>query len=240
MAKSLQCRYIKLKMNNITWKEVDYKNNSLNNIARNITEFHTGNCQGDISYSKTEGTPIGTIFLEEKYTVKDMAILNSLLNYNVYFRKNTEQTLKTDLKPDCAVVLASGNTVDQIESKYMYVIDISPKALQNHQKAFNMTSTEYYELDVFDLEEVRKFLRKCKGETGLFCLSNIFLYLPNCIMFDAKARLTRQNKLMQVLAEDKIEWYVDMCTVNGIYFQAPARELVDMKLDDKFKVLPWI
>jgi hypothetical protein len=59
-------------------------------------------------------------------------------------------------------------------------------------------------------------------------------------MFDAKARLKKQNELISLLAQDKIKWYVDMITVNGTYIQTLASELVDMTLDDKFKVLPWI
>ena len=59
-------------------------------------------------------------------------------------------------------------------------------------------------------------------------------------MFDAKARLKKQNELISLLAQDKIKWYVDMVTVNGTHIQTLASELVDMPLDDKFKVLPWI
>ena len=59
-------------------------------------------------------------------------------------------------------------------------------------------------------------------------------------MFDAKVRLKKQNELISLLAQDKIKWYVDMITVNGTYVQTLASELVDMTLDDKFKVLPWI
>jgi hypothetical protein len=59
-------------------------------------------------------------------------------------------------------------------------------------------------------------------------------------MFDAKARLKKQNELISLLAQDKIKWHVDMITVNGTYIQTLASELVDMTLDDKFKELPWI
>ena len=229
-------------MNKITWKHIDYNNDSLNSIARNIAEYHTAHAL-KVKYSTTKGVPLGTIFLDDKHTVENISVLNSILNYNVYFKKNTEVPLKTIIDPDCVVALASGDTPSQLLAKHTYVIDISPMALEKTKEKYNIDvakSYNYNQVDLFDIPAVKKFLTKCQGNVGLFCLSNVFLYFPNCVMFDAKARLKKQNELISLLAQDKIKWYVDMITVNGTYVQTLASELVDMTLDDKFKVLPWI
>lgn len=226
-------------MNNITWKHKDYGNESLNKIARNITEFHTGNLE-DVKYSKWRGTPIGTVFLHEPFTVKDTGVLNSLMNYNVFFKHNTEDDIVTNFVPDCAVVLASGDRVTTINSKYTHVIDISPRALEKTKEIFDLPESMFYQLDVFNISDVKEFLKTCKGKTGLFCLSNIFLYLPSCVMYDVHFRLKKQNELIKLLAQDKIDWVVDMVTVNGTYIQTPAKYLLNTKLDKKFEVLPWI
>jgi len=229
-------------MNKITWKHIDYNNDSLNSIARNIAEYHTAHAL-KVKYSTTKGVPLGTIFLDDKHTVENISVLNSILNYNVYFKKNTEVPLKTIIDPDCVVALASGDTPSQLLAKHTYVIDISPMALEKTKEKYNIDvakSYNYNQVDLFDILAVKKFLKKCQGNVGLFCLSNVFLYFPNCIMFDAKARLKKQNELISLLAQDKIKWHVDMVTVNGTYIQTLASELVDMTLDDKFKVLPWI
>jgi|TARA_B110000444_G_scaffold255727_1_gene290659 hypothetical protein len=229
-------------MNKITWKHIDYNNDSLNSIARNIAEYHTAHAL-KVKYSTTKGVPLGTIFLDDKHTVENISVLNSILNYNVYFKKNTEVPLKTIIDPDCVVALASGDTPSQLLAKHTYVIDISPMALEKTKEKYNIDvakSYNYNQVDLFDIPAVKKFLTKCQGNVGLFCLSNVFLYFPNCVMFDAKARLKKQNELISLLAQDKIKWYVDMITVNGTYIQTLASELVDMTLDDKFKVLPWI
>ena len=229
-------------MNKLTWKHIDYNNDSLNSIARNIAEYHTAHAL-KVKYSTTKGVPLGTIFLDDKHTVENISVLNSILNYNVYFKKNTEVPLKTIIDPDCVVALASGDTPSQLLAKHTYVIDISPKALEATKEKYNIDvakSYNYNQVDLFDIPAVKKFLTKCQGNVGLFCLSNVFLYFPNCVMFDAKARLKKQNELISLLAQDKIKWYVDMVTVNGTHIQTLASELVDMTLDDKFKVLPWI
>jgi hypothetical protein len=229
-------------MNKITWKHIDYNNDSLNSIARNIAEYHTAHAL-KVKYSTTKGVPLGTIFLDDKHTVENISVLNSILNYNVYFKKNTEVPLKTIIDPDCVVALASGDTPSQLLAKHTYVIDISPMALEKTKEKYNIDvakSYNYNQVDLFDILAVKKFLKKCQGNVGLFCLSNVFLYFPNCVMFDAKARLKKQNELISLLAQDKIKWHVDMVTVNGTYIQTLASELVDMTLDDKFKVLPWI
>jgi hypothetical protein len=229
-------------MNKITWKHIDYNNDSLNSIARNIAEYHTAHAL-KVKYSTTKGVPLGTIFLDDNHTVENISVLNSILNYNVYFKKNTEVPLKTIIDPDCVVALASGDTPSQLLAKHTYVIDISPMALEKTKEKYNIDvakSYNYNQVDLFDIPAVKKFLTKCQGNVGLFCLSNVFLYFPNCVMFDAKARLKKQNELISLLAQDKIKWYVDMITVNGTYIQTLASELVDMTLDDKFKVLPWI
>ena len=229
-------------MNKITWKHIDYNNDSLNSIARNIAEYHTAHAL-KVKYSTTKGVPLGTIFLDDKHTVENISVLNSILNYNVYFKKNTEVPLKTIIDPDCVVALASGDTPSQLLAKHTYVIDISPMALEKTKEKYNIDvakSYNYNQVDLFDIPAVKKFLTKCQGNVGLFCLSNVFLYFPNCVMFDAKARLKKQNELISLLAQDKIKWYVDMITVNGTYIQTLASELVDMTLDNKFKVLPWI
>ena len=229
-------------MNKIVWKHIDYNNDSLNSIARNIAEYHTAHAL-KVKYSTTKGVPLGTIFLDDKHTVENISVLNSILNYNVYFKENTEVPLKTIIDPDCVVALASGDTPSQLLAKHTYVIDISPMALEKTREKYNIEvakSYNYNQVDLFDILAVKKFLKKCQGNVGLFCLSNVFLYFPNCIMFDAKARLKKQNELISLLAQDKIKWHVDMITVNGTYIQTLASELVDMTLDDKFKELPWI
>ena len=116
-------------MNKIVWKHIDYNNDSLNSIARNITEYHTAHAL-TVKYSTTKGVPIGTIFLDvprtKQNTVENISALNSILNYNVYFKENTEVPLKTIIDPDCVVALASGDTPSQLLAKHTYVIDISP------------------------------------------------------------------------------------------------------------------
>jgi len=229
-------------MNKLTWKHIDYNNDSLNSIARNIAEYHTAHAL-KVKYSTIKGVPLGTIFLDDTHTVENISVLNSILNYNVYFKKNTEVPLKTIIDVDCIVALASGDTPSQLPAKHTYVIDISPMALEKTKEKYNIDvdkSYKYDQVDLFDIPAVKKFLTKCQGNVGLFCLSNVFLYFPNCVMFDAKARLKKQNELISLLAQDKIKWYVDMVTVNGTHIQTLASELVDMPLDDKFKVLPWI
>jgi len=226
-------------MTSITWKYVDYGNDSLNNIARNIAEFHTANAS-KINFDTHTGIPIGTIFLDEEYTVEDTDVLNSLLNYNVYFKKNTDDKILTDLNFDSAVVLASGSSPLQVDAKNKYIIDISPRALEKTKDFLDLPASSYYQVDLFNLDQVRNFLQVCTGNTGIFCMSNVFLYLPNCIMFDSKVRLKKQNQIIELLANDKINWHVDIVTVNGNHIQAPAEQLVDIKLDKKFEVLPWI
>ena len=69
-------------MNKLTWKHIDYNNDSLNSIARNIAEYHTAHAL-KVKYSTTKGVPLGTIFLDDNHTVENISVLNSILNYNI-------------------------------------------------------------------------------------------------------------------------------------------------------------
>jgi hypothetical protein len=50
-----------------------------------------------------------------------------------------------------------------------------------------------------------------------------------------------QNELIDILANDKIDWYVFINTADGISYPCvSAKELQNKKLDNRFKILPWI
>jgi hypothetical protein len=46
---------------------------------------------------------------------------------------------------------------------------------------------------------------------------------------------------MELLANDKIEWYVDILTADGItYRNILAKDLVNQKIDKRLNIIPWI
>jgi hypothetical protein len=50
-----------------------------------------------------------------------------------------------------------------------------------------------------------------------------------------------QNEFIAILAHDKIDWYVTMFTADGTYYPCVrAKDIQDKKLDERFKILPWI
>jgi hypothetical protein len=239
------------------WLYKDYKNRSLNELAKSLAEYNTAQLflKGyDVYFSKEElkdvwQAEIGDLFLDGKMSVNDLYLINDIINLNVYFSKNNEDriSISDDLKGtfDCLVSLAAGsrietNPVDINLQGNHYIIDVSPTALH---KSFGLYKdvTSYTQLDIFNTESVKNFISTCEGTKGLFTVSNCFLYMANSLVYDVKARLDAQNKFIEVLANDKIEWYVEIVTADGLFYNCvPAKDILNKELDKRFEVLPWI
>lgn len=250
-------------MKKFCWIETDYQNESLNNLARRVTEYFTGDLLLDgheVYYSKhpleyAENFPIGKIGISPKaaamgfdYTVADLHVINELFNLNLYFPMNTEKRLDVGNHYgtfDCLVSLAAGtmienNPIDIGLNGNQYVIDVSSTAITESMKLYKNTSG-FTQVDLFNLSSVEKFLSSCTGTKGMFVVSNCFHYIVTSLVYDVKLRLKAQNDLMKLLANDKIDWYVSILTADGKYIDCiSAKELQDTKLDDRYYVLPWI
>lgn len=243
-------------MNKFTWLFKDYQNESLNNLAKRTAEFHTAmliNDGVDVDYTTNgHGTEIGKLLVNTPYdyTVLDTYIINDIFNLNVYFTQNTEMNIQIDQDHygtfDCLVSLAAGNKIETnpeavgLKNGHHYVIDISPTAIHKSMGLYKNIS-EYTQLDIFNLDAVTEFLSKCQGSKGYFIVSNCFAYYPSSLIYDVKLRLEMQNKFINLLANDKIDWYVDMVSADGIsYSCARARDITNKVIDERFKVLPWI
>jgi hypothetical protein len=235
------------------WIHKDYGNESLNNIAKRLVEYHTAYLIRDfnVHYVYEEAgylhsAPVGKIFLDKPYTVSDSEIINSLMNYNVYFKSNTEDPI--DLKNpieglNFIVSLAAGGDFkdDYLRSLQRYIIDISPRAIEKSQSFLDVPTTNFYQLDIFNQTQVNEFLKIIDGDVGLIHVSNCFLYIPNCILFDIYYRLGKQNQFLDCLRADSREWYVNMCSANGEeFYNMNVNDFPNSTIDDRFKVLPWI
>lgn len=234
------------------WIHKDYNNSSLNNIARRLVEYHTANLIQEYNvhyvydYQDYENfSEVGRIFLDEDYTVKDTHIINSLVNYNVYFKVNTEEDIKlcesiTDL--DFIVSLAAGDLKDSKLLKLKrYIIDISPRAIKKSKEFLDVPQSSFYQVDVFDDNQLSEFLKQIKEQTGLMYVSNCFLYIPNCILFDIQHRIEKQNQFLSCLRNDSRTWYVNMISANGDHFyNLNVDNIPEIVLDNRFGVLPWI
>ena len=252
------------------WVNHDYHNDSLNSLAKRITEFHTGSLySSDIEIHYTDAAPegelnttIGILFLSLgdsskkdmqdvlRHTVKDVHIINNMMNFNIYFEYNTEDRIKVPEQHvatfDCLVSLAAGEKVKQnpidigLTNNNHHVIDISPTAIHKSLGLYRETSS-YTQLDIFNTSAVKAFLETCSGTKGFFVVSNCFMYYPTSLLYDVKVRLDIQNKFIETLANDKIDWYVDMISADGeIYECASVKDIRNKQLNEKFKVLPWI
>jgi len=246
------------------WKKRDYNNRSLNSLSKNITEYNTA----ELFYNKykvfyehspyndclsaDEGTILPLTELDY-YTVADIEVTNFLSDYNIYMNQNTEPLIsgidEFIGKFDCLVTTASGNLPELLPDKIglkgnHYIVDISSEAIKQSHKHFSMLEkevTKWEQLDFFNTKNVVDFLKTVNGNVGLFMVSNSFCYIQTSLLYDIKLRLQYQNNFIHALINDKIEWFVDIMTVNGQYFKCvPAVELANYQLSKDFMVLPWI
>ena len=238
--------------------EKDYGNESLNNMARRVAEYNLAELTKDnhrVYYTNTEPTDgskfqeLGQIVSQLPYTVKDVHIVNDIFNYNLYFEKNTEFRLSVGDNFgtfDCLVSLASGtapenNPKDVGLKGNHYVVDISPTALHKTLGLYKHIRADFKQLDIFNLDSVKEFLSSCEGTKGMFVVSNCFMYIVNSLLYDVNLRLQIQNKFIDVLANDKIEWYVSMVGADGTNYDcARAKDITNKTIDKRFGVLPWI
>lgn len=240
--------------------EKDYQNESLNNLARRLAEYHLAelSLEGiDVRYStsipsdNSRFIEMGKLSRREEvtFTVNDLHIINDIFNYNLYFENNNDPGLLVgDHRGsfDCLVSLAAGNMVvtnpDAIDLKgNHYIIDISPTAIHTSMGIYKNINASYQQVDIFNNKSVKEFLTTCKGSKGFFVISNCFMYIVNSLLYDVKLRLKMQNELIDILANDKIDWYVFINTADGNYYPCiSAKELQNKKLDTRFKILPWI
>jgi hypothetical protein len=251
-------------MNTFTWIHKNYDNRSLNNLSKNITEYNTTmllNRGFKVDFSNIipkigKYAVEGTLFVDtplDYYTVEDIGVVNFLSDHNVYFKHNTEEIIDVGSHKgtyDCLVSLAAGTSpIDLAEcigpvNKH-YIVDISTTAIKETNSYFNeffvKERTQFTQLDFFNLDNVEQFLKTVEGKKGLIIISNCFCYAPTSLLYDTKLRLEQQNKLMQMLANDKIEWYVDILTADGLtYRNVLAKDLIDQQLDKRLEIIPWI
>jgi len=254
-------------MKKFYWVDKDYQNESLNNLAKRLVEYNTANLISngfDVLYSTevpNDGSPysyVGKIevgdAIDEKgfnYTVEDIDVINDIFNYNLYFVNNTEDPLliKDELKGtfDCLVSLAAGDMIKRnpeaigLVGNNHYVIDISPTAVHKSMNLYKDLSKDFIQVDIFNIDAVKEFLKTCEGTRGFFAVSNCFCYLVNSLVYDVNLRLKIQNEFIDVLANDKIEWYVSMFSADGTDYRCDkAVDIQNKILDKNFKELPWI
>jgi hypothetical protein len=254
-------------MKKFCWIHRDYKNESLNNLARRLVEYNTAELLVDnysVFYSNSvvsddfEFAEVGRIAVgssaDEKnfrYTVLDTPIINDIFNYNLYFINNTEERINLPDEHigtfDCLVSLAAGdmiknNPIDiKLKGNNHYIIDISPTAIHKSMNLYKEISNNFMLVDIFDENSLKAFLLTCQGKKGFFVASNCFCYIVNSLIYDVNLRLQLQNKFIKILAEDKIEWYLSIVTADGNRFRCiKAKDLMEKKLDERFGVLPWI
>lgn len=224
----------------------------------NIAEYNTAILLGQnssIEYSHNTGVEIGKLFLNNgapDWTVENTEVINFISDHNIYFKQNTEVEIDNikNSEFDCLVTLASGNSFYSIPDKigfqgHHYVVDISPTAIKESNKIldslFVKYKSEFYQLDFFNIDNVKKFLQNVKGTKGLLILSNCFCYMPTALIYDTEARLDKQNEMLEVLANDKIDWHVDIMSATGkTYRNVSVKQLLNEPMPDDFKVLPWI
>jgi hypothetical protein len=240
----------------------DYQNESLNNMAKRITEYNAAEIINKYDFNFTNLPPnnsewheIGKIFMKPDlpFIVTDLYIVNDIFNYNVFFEKNTSSRIVIPENLygtfDCLVSLAAGDMIKNnpldigLVGENHYIIDISPTALHKiiGLNLYKETRDQFINLDIFNENAIDKFLNSCKGTRGFFDISNCFMYIVNSLIYDVKLRLKMQNILIDRLANDKIEWYVNINSADGIFYPCvKASDIVNKKLDTRFEVFPWI
>jgi hypothetical protein len=254
-------------MKKFYWIEKDYQNRSLNNLAQNLAEYYTADLllqDYDVYFSKeipvdgSEYHEIGKLGIHQRafeigfnYHINDLKVINGILNYNLYFQKNTEERLSIPENEkgtfDCLVSLAAGDMIytnpDDVglKSKNHYVIDISPIAIHKSMNLYKESVSNFFQLDLFDIESVKTFLDGCEGTKGFFLVSNCFMYIISSLVYDVRLRLEMQNKFIEALSNHKIDWYVSIYTADGTHYSfIRAKELKDKTLDQRFNIFPWI
>jgi len=252
-------------MKKFYWVEKDYNNRSLNCLAQRVAEYYTADLLLDnyeVAYTTeipndAEYAIVGQFGIsaqaKEKnfyFFVHDTHLINDIFNYNIYFPQNTEHLeISSGLKGsfDCLVSLGAGNMITTnpvdigLTTANHYVIDISPTAIHKSMNLYKDSATNFTQLDIFNLEAVKSFLSTCNGTRGFFVVSNCFRYIINSLLYDVELRLKMQNDFINILANDKIDWYVTMFTADGTYYPCVrAKDIQDKKIDNRFKVLPWI
>lgn len=242
------------------WTPKNYHNRSLNEMAKSITEYNTAlliNRGYNIVYAGNgveaheEQAEIGRLFptTDITDTVKDVHIVNDIFNFNLYFSKNNDGRITIPGEHyktfDCLVSLAVEGKVETDPTDVglignHYVIDISPTAIHESMGIYKSVSS-YTQVDIFNTEKLKEFLATCEGTKGFFVVSNCFLYMVNSLIYDVKLRLEMQNQFIKVLANDKIDWYVEMDSADGTFFNCVrAKDIQNKQLDKRFKALPWI
>lgn len=254
-------------MKKFYWIDKDYQNESLNNLAKRVVEYNTASLISDgfeIVYSSSApldnsiSCEVGRIEVSQQadekefyYSVADVNIINDIFNYNLYFVNNTENPLMitNELRGtfDCLVSLAAGNMIERnpelvgLVGDNHYVIDISPTAIHKSMGLYKDMSLDFIQVDIFNIDAVKEFLKTCKGTRGFFVVSNCFCYIVNSLLYDVNFRLKMQNEFIEVLANDKIEWYVSMFSADGTYYHCnKASDIRNKNLDKQFEALPWI
>jgi hypothetical protein len=252
-------------MKTFYWVEKDYCNRSLNGLAQRLAEYFTADlllADYHVGYLAeipvdSEYAMIGQVGISAKareknfgFLVSDTHLINDIFNYNIYFPQNTE---KLDITPelkgtfDCLVSLGAGEMIETnpidvgLTTDNHYVIDISPTAIHKSMGLYKDTVTNFTQLDIFNCSAVKRFLSTCEGTRGFFVVSNCFRYIINSLLYDVELRLQMQNEFIEILANDKIDWYVTMFTADGTYYSCVrAKDIQNKKLDERFKILPWI
>jgi len=245
----------------------EFDNDSLECLSRRVTEHNTADLlleNKEVFYSYDdpgelgEYREIGLIQLCEPqskfpYTIEDVSVVNDIFNYNLYFQNNTEPTIQipSELEGtfDILISLAAGDMpitnsegIEFDESKGThYIIDISPTAIHKTMGLYKKLNTKFQQLDIFNMYAFESFLSSCEGNKGFINVSNCFNYIVNALIYDVNYRLKIQNDFIEVLANDNKEWYVTMYSADGTHYQCvKAEDIRNKKLDERFKVLPWI
>jgi len=253
-------------MKKFYWVHKDYNNESLNSLARRVTEYNTADLLADnfqVCYTETVPTDgsdyayigklqiVGGVLDHFPYTVEDIHIVNDIFNYNLFFKQNTEDQLiiPNEMKGtfDCLVSLAAGQMVEMhpkeigLATDNHYIIDISPTAIHQTMNLYKDVTSQFELLDIFNIDHVKEFLKKCKGTCGLFVVSNCFNYIVSSLLYDVEMRLHLQNKFIQALIDDDKEWYVTIFSADGSnYSLTKAEDISNKQLNTGFEVLPWI
>jgi hypothetical protein len=94
---------------------------------------------------------------------------------------------------------------------------------------------------LFDVDSVKQCLSLHQGKTGLWLASNIFNFITTSLLYDVETRHTKQHNFIEVLANDSTDWDVGInTTASGIYKNANAKLLRDIKIDKNLSILPWV
>ncbi len=232
------------------WIHRDYGSPSLNNIAQRLVEYHTALLFSNYNVHYTDKNKnyknfaeVGTIFLDYAYNVTDVHVINSLMNYNVYFKNATENVEPVDESNlDFVVTLASKDLLLPYTNKVkQYIVDISPLALEKTKSFLETPQSQYHQLDIFNIDAVNEFLKTIEGNCGYFDLSNCFLYMPSSILYDVELRVKKQNEFLNCLRNDSRIWYISMKSANGnYYYNKNVKDICNEDVDSRFRTLPWL